>query len=156
MIKRFLMVWVLIFGTTILTTLGSFSKLDDEINYQNLYNKILECGIKYPDIVFAQAVLETGHFRSDLFQKANNLFGMKLPSKRETVAIGKTNGGYAVFPNWESSVIDYGLWQSYMLDRKGNLTRSQYLRLLDRIYSESKGYTSKVRRIITQHQDVLD
>lgn len=148
------MLWVFIFGTLTLSTTASFTT-NDEINYRNLYLKILDCGIKYPDVVFAQAVLETGHFRSKLFQNSNNLFGMKLPRVRETVALGKTKGGYAMFNSWESSVYDYSLWQNYVLSKKGDLSRKQYLALLDKIYSESKGYSSKVTKIIKQHSEVL-
>jgi len=152
--KKLLMLWVFLFGTLTLSTTASFTT-EDEINYQNLYSRILECNIKFPDIVFAQAVLETGHFRSKLFQNANNLFGMKLPKKRETVAVGKTSGGYARFESWESSVYDYSLWQNNILSKNGDLTRKQYLTMLDKIYSESKGYSKKVTKIISQHTDVL-
>lgn len=148
------MLLVFLFGTLTLSTTTSFTT-DDKINYQNLYLKILECNIKFPDIVFAQAVLETGHFRSKLFQNANNLFGMKLPKKRETVAVGKTSSGYATFESWESSVYDYSLWQNNILAKKGDLSRKQYLTMLDKMYSKSKGYSKKVTKIISQHTDVL-
>jgi flagellum-specific peptidoglycan hydrolase FlgJ len=137
-----------------LSTTPSFTS-DDIINYRNLYSKILECNIKFPDVVFAQAVLETGHFRSKLFQNSNNLFGMKLPKKRETVALGKTKGGYAKFNSWESSVYDYSLWQNYILNNKGEVTRKEYLVILDKIYSDSKGYSSKVNKIINDHREIL-
>lgn len=32
--------------------------------------------VKHPQIVYAQAVLETGHFKSDLCLNDNNLFGL--------------------------------------------------------------------------------
>ena len=152
--KKFLMLWLFFFGTLTLSTTTSFTE-NDVINYRNLYSKILECNIKFPDVVFAQAVLETGHFRSKLFQNSNNLFGMKLPRKRETVAVGKTQGGYAKFNSWESSVYDYSLWQNYVLSKKGNLSREEYLKMLDKIYSESKGYSKKVTKIIKEHDEVL-
>lgn len=148
------MLFVFLFGTLTLYTTTSFTTYD-EISYQNLYSKILECDIKFPDIVFAQAVLETGHFRSKLFQNANNLFGMKLPNKRETVAVGKTSGGYAKFESWESSVYDYSLWQNYVISKKGSLSREQYLNMLDKIYSESKGYSKKVIKIISEHNVIF-
>lgn len=148
------MLLLFIFGGLTVSTTSSFTT-DEDINYKNLYSKILEYNIKFPDVVFAQAVLETGHFRSKLFQNSNNLFGMKLPRKRETVAVGKTKGGYAKFDNWESSVYDYSLWQNNIFAKKGDLTRKQYLTMLDKIYSESKGYSKKVTKIINEHEKVL-
>lgn len=153
--KKFMILLVLLFSVLVVTT-TSFTSISEQITYRNLYNKIIECNIKYPDIVFAQAVLETGHFKSNLFQNANNLFGMKLPKKRETVAVGKTNGGYARFTDWESSVYDYSLWQSHIIDRNGELSRSQYYAMLDKIYSKSKGYSFKVKKIINQHQEIFE
>jgi hypothetical protein len=35
--------------------------------------------IKSPEIVFIQALIETGYFKSELFLEANNLFGMRYP-----------------------------------------------------------------------------
>jgi len=70
-------------------------------------------------------------------------------------AVGKTQGGYAKFNSWESSVYDYSLWQNYVLSKKGNLSREQYLNMLDKIYSESKGYSKKVTKIIKEHDEVL-
>lgn len=60
----------------------SFSEL-------NLYKKILELGIAYPDVVLAQAKIETGNFTSKIFRENNNMFGMKLPGRRTTTAVGK-------------------------------------------------------------------
>lgn len=148
------MLLLFIFGGLTVSTTSSFTT-DEDINYKNLYSKILEYNIKFPDVVFAQAVLETGHFRSKLFQNSNNLFGMKLPRKRETVAVGKTQGGYAKFDNWESSVYDYSLWQNYIFSKNGEISKTDYLKILDKIYSESKGYSNKVLKIINQHSSIL-
>ena len=41
-----------------------------------------ELNIKYPHIVYAQSLIETGHFDSKIFKENNNLFGMKT-SKNE-------------------------------------------------------------------------
>lgn len=148
------MLLLFIFGGLTVSTTSSFTT-DEDINYKNLYSKILEYNIKFPDVVFAQAVLETGHFRSKLFHNSNNLFGMKLPKKRETVAVGKTKGGYAKFENWESSVYDYSLWQNYIFSKNGEITKTDYLKILDKIYSESKGYSNKVSKIIKQHSNIF-
>lgn len=128
-----------------------------KITYENLYEQIKALGIKFPDVVFAQAVLETGHFSSVLFKKANNLFGMKKPTKRETLANKDTTmKGYAVFPDWTISVNDYLLWQEHAL-RKGDVkTKRQYLALLDRIYAEDGKYIYRLNNIMLRHKNILD
>jgi flagellum-specific peptidoglycan hydrolase FlgJ len=106
--------------------------------------------------VFAQAVLESGNFTSKLFQSANNLFGMKIPSVRESTAIGQTKSGYSKYDDWNFSVYDYFLWQDYMFKKHGDLTKSQYLALLGRIYAEDKRYVSSIKRVIGEHQRILN
>lgn len=53
--------------------------------------------IKYPDIVYAQAILETGHFTSKVCKEYNNLFGL-YDSK---------NNCYYKFNHWIDSCIAY-------------------------------------------------
>ena len=126
------------------------------INYQNLYQEIVKNDIKFPEVVFAQAVLETGHFTSKLFQQANNLFGMKIPSKRETLAVGKRKGNYAVFHDWLSSVSDYQIWQQYILKNKNIKTKKEYLALLNRIYAENQNYVQLLHKVMEKHKDIFN
>lgn len=121
---------------------------------ENLWLTIKAMDIMYPEIAFAQAILETGHFKSTNCKEANNLFGMMMPNVRETVAVGKNERGFAVYETWMHSVQDYALYQEFMM-RKRKMTRSQYLSFIDRKYSESRGYAKKLRDIIKRHQDIL-
>ncbi len=121
---------------------------------ENLWLTIKAMDIMYPEIAFAQAILETGHFKSNNCKEANNLFGMMMPNVRETVAIRKNNRGFAVYETWMHSVQDYALYQEFMM-RKRKMTRSQYLNFIDRKYSESRGYATKLRDIIQKHKDIL-
>jgi len=57
-------------------------------------------GIKNPDIVYKQAVLETGHFTSYSFTHRKNLFG---------ATNGK--GQYLTFTSWKESIRWYKRWQ---------------------------------------------
>ena len=52
-----------------------------------LYLEIIENGIKHPDIVLAQAILESGYLTSQIFIENKNLFGMRFPERRPTVAL---------------------------------------------------------------------
>lgn len=121
---------------------------------ENLWLTIKAMDIMYPEIAFAQAILETGHFKSNNCKEANNLFGMMMPNVRETVAIGKNQRGFAVYETWIHSVQDYALYQEFMM-RKRKMTKSQYLNFIDRKYSESKGYARKLREIIQRHKNIL-
>lgn len=66
-----------------------------ELTIENLYAALKRHGIKYPKIVLAQAILETGRFRSRVCHEHNNLFGLRHSK------------GYYSFSNWEESVIAY-------------------------------------------------
>ena len=65
-------------------------KINQPINGLILYTEILKSDIIYPDIVFAQAILETGEFTSEIFHLNRNLFGMKFPRIRKTTSLGKS------------------------------------------------------------------
>lgn len=117
------------------------------LNYESLWQELKQSNVKWPEVVFAQAVLESGHFKSIVCRKNNNLFGMRFPVKRETIAKGK-NMGYATYTSWQHSVQDYKLWQDYLLSRKDIPNRVSYFILLDRIYSETPGYSNKLKQII--------
>ena len=128
---------------------------DNTISYVNVYKAIVEMGIKFPDIVFAQAILESGNFKSKLTKLNNNLFGMKLAKVRETTAIGKGKGGYAKYETWIHSIEDYSHWQNFMMKNK-DLSRKQYLNLLGKIYATDRFYVSRLNRKIKEYQYITD
>ena len=70
-----------------------YSKTPEE----GLRDALYDLGIIEPDIVYAQAILETGHFNSELCTKKNNLFGLYNSKK----------GEYFEFEHWYDSVIAY-------------------------------------------------
>lgn len=125
------------------------------LTHELLYEVINEKNIKHPEVVFAQAVIESGHFKSPLFINKNNLFGMKVPKKRETTAVNKGNKGYAKYHSWDSSVDDYLLWQQFTLKNKSELTKTQYLSLLGKIYAKDKKYISSLKRVMSEHKEIL-
>ena len=59
--------------------------------------------------IYKHAQSESGNFKSKVFKENNNTFGMRLPRRRTTTAIGK-NRGYAIYTDWYDSVYDYWLW----------------------------------------------
>lgn len=136
-----------------LSILTSYTKTNDVLTKQNLWEEIKSLNIEHAEIVFAQAILESGHFNSKLFKINNNLFGMRLPKKRETTATGK-NLGYAKYRDWTESVKDYALFQQF-ITRKKSYTQAEYYNYLDRVYCESSGYSSKLKKIIKNHKELL-
>ena len=52
-----------------------------ELTIPNLYKEIIRNGILYPKIVLAQAILETGWFRSSVCRNNHNLVGLTNPRK---------------------------------------------------------------------------
>ena len=103
-----------------------------------------ELGIDHVHIAYAQMTLESGHFGSNLSKTNNNYFGMKQPSKRSTVSLGKRNG-YASYKNWAWSVFDYALWQREMAKE---LSEDEYLSFIGSIYAEDTKYTDKIKNIV--------
>lgn len=106
----------------------------DELTIANLYAALKRHGIKYPKIVLAQALLETGNFRSRLCREGNNLFGLRHSK------------GYYTFDHWEESVIAYRDWVQYK-----HQDGESYYAFLKRIgYASAKDYIYKVRKIADQ------
>ena len=105
-------------------------------------------GVKYQDVVILQSRLETGYFTSDIFLNGNNLFGMRYPTRRPTVATGIYKG-HAQYAHWSDSVVDYAMWQRYYLSRGyrlgGEIDDDFYLVFLKSIpYAEDPRYVPKL------------
>lgn len=100
---------------------------------ENLVTYLNEINIKFPDVVLAQAKLESGNFTSYLFRVNNNLFGMKKAGQRPTTTIS-VNKKHAVYKNWQESVLDYALLQSTILPKVK--TKKQYIAYIGKNYAE--------------------
>jgi flagellum-specific peptidoglycan hydrolase FlgJ len=126
---------------------------DLELNKKNLYAIIKEMNIDHPDVVYAQAILESGDFKSRVCKINNNLFGMKVPKKRPTTAVNES--GYAKYTSWIESVKDYKLYQDHVTKNK-DFSRSQYLSILSKGYSETPDYVSRLHRVIRQNKHYIN
>jgi uncharacterized FlgJ-related protein len=111
----------------------------------NMIATMNEVGIVYPDIVMAQAKIETAHFTSKIFRENHNLFGMKLPKQRSTTAIGEQHN-HAEYTSWRQSVIDYKLWQDMVLTKVKS--RRAYLKYLSKYYATDKQYVTLIKKMI--------
>ena len=104
-----------------------------ELTIPNLYKEIIRNGILYPKIVLAQAILETGWFRSSVCRNKHNLFGLTNPR----------TGKYYEFNHWTESVRAYYTKVQYKY-KGGN-----YLLWLDEIgYAEDPKYVQKATQVL--------
>ena len=156
--KKITLLLFLIVGISTDLRSGVVNNYNDEysykINHSRLYSKLIEHGVKHPDIAFAQALLESAYYKSPLFNRANNLFGMQMPTKRPTTATGITNG-YSKYQTWSHSVLDYKLLQEALFKRKGEMNRGEYLKYIDRWYSKDGKYIIKIKSIIKKHSYIF-
>ncbi len=106
-----------------------------ELTLTNLLAEIRRNNIKYPKIVLAQAILETGWFRSSVCRNKHNLFGLTNPR----------TGNYYEFDHWTESVRAYYTKVQYRY-KGGN-----YLLWLKKIgYAEDPGYIRAVIKVLKQ------
>jgi hypothetical protein len=95
------------------------------ISENELYCYIKEIGILHPEVVLKQAIYETGHFKSNIYKKKNNVFGFRRTSK------------YIYYKNWQACVDYYKVWQ----DKHYKDTTQNYYTFLQKInYSGHKGF----------------
>lgn len=118
-----------------------------EFSPENLRSYLFELNVRFPHIVYAQAVLETGNFNSKIFRENNNLFGMKYAIYRPKTSKG-IRRGHSYYNNWQESVIDYALFQAAYLNHIR--TEREYLNYLDLRYAEDPTYVQKLQYIISK------
>ena len=98
---------------------------------KNLKKELIRQGVSHPNIVLAQAKLESNLGKSDVAQRTNNLFGLRKGKK------------YRRFSHWTQCVTAYkNLIQSRY--EGGN-----YYAFLNRIgYAEDPNYTDRLKDLI--------
>lgn len=106
----------------------------DDLTIESLIAEIQKNGIKHPKVVLAQAILETGWFKSRVCHTHNNLFGLRQP----------WDGEYFRFERWQDSVKAYRTKVQYKY--KGG----PYLQWLkDLGYAEDPNYTDKLKILLS-------
>lgn len=110
-------------------TVKAYSSLIDS----NVYREIVSQKIYHPDIVLAQAKLETGNYKSKACTVYNNLFGLRKP-----------DGSYYKFNSWQESVKAYKDWV-----QNKYIPPNDYYDFLDSIgYAEDESYISKLKNMV--------
>jgi hypothetical protein len=113
----------------------------------NLKVILTKLNVKFPEIVMAQARLETGRYSSRVYTENNNLFGMKQAYKRPSTCKGMKYG-HCYYDDWLDSVIDYVLYQRVFLSHVTN--PDDYLRILEKSYAEDPKYAKKLRILMQE------
>ena len=105
------------------------------LNEENLYHELVAQDVDFPEIVLAQAILETGHFKSYSCVQRNNLFGLRS---------GK--GSYMAFDHWTLAVAAY---KKYI--QKYNSPPKDYYKYLNTLgYANDPNYTVKLKELVNK------
>jgi hypothetical protein len=123
------------------------SKINDSISFtpERFQKELERLNVKFPHIVYAQSLLETGYFTSNIFLENHNLFGMKQARIRVNTAKG-THNGHAYYDSWQESVFDYAFYQCRYLPQINN--DEEYFQYLSQKYAEDTNYISKLKQLI--------
>ena len=114
-------------------------KFMDQTPKEGLRDALEYYGIHHPDIVYAQAILETGHFKSVGCLKHNNLFGLYNSRAKR----------YHRFEHWTESVVAYKKW----IQRRYK-PPADYYTFLKRIgYATDPQYIQKLKIIVKKEND---
>jgi hypothetical protein len=101
---------------------------------EGLIEALIYYELDFPEIVYSQAILETGHFKSRICKEYNNLFGL----------YNSTTNDYYKFDNWWESVIGY----KELVQKKYYRSEESYYYFLKNLpYAEDPKYINKIKKI---------
>lgn len=120
-------------------TITSVPVFMDKTAKEGLADALKYYDIHHSDIVYAQAILETGHFKSVGCLEHNNLFGLYNSKAKR----------YCRFNHWTESVVAYKEW----IQRRYK-PPEDYYKFLSRIhYAEDPTYIAKLKQIVKKQDD---
>ena len=117
----------------------------DDFTEEKLADLLKKLKIQYPEIVLAQARLESGGYKSRIFRENHNLFVMKEAVRRINTAQG-TQYNHAYYEHWRESVYDYAFYQCRYMGQVRS--REEYFNLLSQSYAEDPVYVTKLKNEI--------
>lgn len=116
---------------TVCLTKASAQNTDRLRLIDSLFDYICEMKIEHPEIVFKQAMLETGWLKSPYLVNKNNFFGFRGQQ-------------YLTFKSWKESVDYYKKWQQ----KRYTNSNEDYYKFLIRIkYATSNTYIQNLKKI---------
>lgn len=118
----------------------------NKFSKEKMVEELKRLNVRFPHIVMAQSIIETGNFNSRIFKENHNLFGMKQATVRINTAVG-TQHGHAYYENWYESLYDYAFYQCRYLSDIRN--EREYYQYLSSVYAEAgDGYVEAVKKAV--------
>lgn len=122
-------------------------------NWGSRFDPIVDAGVRFPEVVMSQLILETGYGQSEVFKQNGNAFGMK--HNKRGFSKGSKLGHADYGGDFNKSLADYMAWQKKYLSgyetKQGKKvkTNEEYIQFLkDYGYAEDKNYPSKLKDIL--------
>jgi hypothetical protein len=104
---------------------------DDALTRENIEAEIKRAKIRFPSIVFKQAMLETGNLRcTNCSLNKNNLFGFQRDSS-----------GYLCFETWVACIYKYKSWQEKNWD---STKYDNYYQCLEKKWGADSTYVKRL------------
>jgi hypothetical protein len=121
---------------------------NESFTKQKFFEEVDNSNFNFPDIIKAQALIESEHFSSPVWKENNNALGMRLPNTRFTVATGD-NLGHATYRTWKDCIKDRLIYEALYLN---DLTKDQYFKYLDKVYARAgaTAYSDLIKTVIKQ------
>ena len=121
---------ILIFLITFFCFNNLYSKSHNKVMADSVFNYICQLGIKHPEIVVKQSILETGWYSDPYLMSRNNLFAFRVKN-------------YLKFKDWKASVEYYIKWQ----DKHYVNLHENYFKFLIRIKYATNKYPLYLKNI---------
>lgn len=120
----------------------------EQKDYQKtVFEMVDKLPFEHKAIIKSQILLETSHFKSDIYIHNKNLFGFRVAKSRLTTQVGE-NLKHAVYKSLEESVLDRLLYEAKYLHGK---SEEEYYKFLDDFYAEGDNYSQTLKQIIKQN-----
>ena len=107
-----------------------------ELNKENFFLVCKIYEVQFPEIVYAQARLESGNFKSKLFQTKNNFLGLYNSKIKD----------FYEFDHWTDCIKGYKTLLQFKYKGDNNI-ETYYEFLINLPYAQDPNYTQKIRKM---------
>lgn len=114
------------------------------VSFNNYANNNLYSGLQYESVGRAISRLETGNYKSKLCCKYNNLFGMKVGSRK--FHYSKTKNGYAKYKSRILSIADYAAYEKRLIRKYHITSQKQYIAVISKRYAKNPHYKKLLQK----------